>query len=68
MGETVSPMTLLQNPMILMGLVAMVVLVGMPKLMDNSEPPSRLSRHSLFPLISQSISSKLVLRVLMIQC
>ena len=32
-------MTLLQNPMILLGLVAMVVLVGMPKLLENSGPP-----------------------------
>ena len=33
---TVSPLTLLKNPMILLALVAMVFAFGMPKLMQNS--------------------------------
>ena len=32
----VSPMSLLQNPMILMGIVAVGLMYGMPKLMENS--------------------------------
>lgn len=33
-----SVMTILKNPMILMGLVSMVMFVGMPKLMENMDP------------------------------
>lgn len=36
-AHAVSPLTLLKNPMILMGLVAMIVTVGLPKLLDNSK-------------------------------
>lgn len=41
-ATTVSVLTILKNPMILMGLVSMVMFVGMPKLMENStsKPPS----------------------------
>jgi hypothetical protein len=34
---TVSPLSLLQSPMILLGIVGMGVMIGMPKLMENSE-------------------------------
>lgn len=33
----VSVLTILKNPMILMGLVSMVMFIGMPKLMENSK-------------------------------
>ncbi|KAI5302795.1 hypothetical protein KEM56_000350 [Ascosphaera pollenicola] len=36
-----SPLTLLKNPMILLGLVALVITVGMPKLMDSIDPEYR---------------------------
>lgn len=47
-GETgrltgaVSVLSILKNPMILMGLVSMVIFIGMPYIMDNStaSPPS----------------------------
>lgn len=32
----VSIMSILMNPMILMGLVSMVIFIGMPKLVENS--------------------------------
>lgn len=35
----VSPLTLFQNPMILLGVVAMGVMFGMPKIMENSMFP-----------------------------
>lgn len=46
-GETgrltgaVSVLSILKNPMILMGLVSMVIFIGMPYIMDNStaSPP-----------------------------
>lgn len=34
--QTVSPLSLLKNPMILMAVVALVLTFGMPKLMENS--------------------------------
>jgi ER membrane protein complex subunit 7 len=40
---TVSILTILKNPMILMGLVSMVMFIGMPKLMENSKSQSHLS-------------------------
>ncbi|KZZ88682.1 hypothetical protein AAP_04780 [Ascosphaera apis ARSEF 7405] len=41
LAYAVSPLTLLKNPMILMGLVAMIVTVGLPKLLDNIDPEYR---------------------------
>lgn len=35
----VSPTSLLKNPMILIGIVAMALMFGMPKLMENSTYP-----------------------------
>ncbi|KAI5287042.1 hypothetical protein KEM54_006283 [Ascosphaera aggregata] len=36
-----SPVSLLKNPMILLGVVALVITVGMPKLMDSIDPEYR---------------------------
>ena len=38
----VSVLTILKNPMILMGLASMVMFIGMPYIMKNSTPPSPL--------------------------
>jgi hypothetical protein len=38
--ESVSPLSLLKNPMILVAGLSMVLVFGMPYLMDNSKPPS----------------------------
>lgn len=37
MRTTVSVMSILKNPMILMGLASMALFFGMPKLVENSE-------------------------------
>lgn len=38
-NRAVSPLSILKNPMILMAGVAMLMMFGMPKLMENSAPP-----------------------------
>ncbi|KAF7551318.1 hypothetical protein G7Z17_g5116 [Cylindrodendrum hubeiense] len=38
---TFSVLTILKNPMILMGLVSMGIFIGMPYLMDNMDPEMR---------------------------
>lgn len=47
---TVSPLSILKNPMILMAGVAMLMMFGMPKLMENSTTPS-----FLFPMTNPLI-------------
>ncbi len=44
--RTVSPLSLLKNPMILIGGVSMLVVFGMPYLMDSSTSTPLFSRHS----------------------
>ena len=50
----VSPLSMLQNPMILIAIVGLVVVVGMPYLLDNSTSsflfPSFIP-HSLLPTL-----------------
>lgn len=41
-GPTVSPLSLVKNPMILLAVVALGFTLGMPKLMENSTCPPRL--------------------------
>lgn len=38
--QIVSILSILKNPMILMGLVSMVLFIGMPKLIENSKSTS----------------------------
>jgi len=42
-ARAVSVLSILKNPMILMGLVSMLIFIGMPYLMDNSTSSSRIS-------------------------
>lgn len=46
---TVSPMSLLQNPMILLAVVGMGLMFGMPYLIDSSKSLLALSAYFLLP-------------------
>ena len=49
--STVSPLSFLKNPMILMAVVSMGLMFGMPKLMENSKFHDTRELHSGLTLI-----------------